>query len=112
MQNEGTHTGPRLQSSFQRQMNGNMNGGHHGFSHGAFAANQPGYADRHPERSNNMSINTGRLNPSNQNGADMQTPGTGYDMNFTPLLPSQLLLGSPFQPVFFFKQKTAYEIST
>lgn len=43
-----------------------------------------------------MSINTNRasaLNPS-----DMQTPGTGYDMNFTPLLPSQLLVGSPFQP--------------
>jgi RNA recognition motif-containing protein len=29
---------------------------------------------------------------------DMQTPGTAYEMNFTPLLPSQLLLGSPFQP--------------
>lgn len=28
----------------------------------------------------------------------MQTPGTGFDMQFTPLLPSQLLLGSPFQP--------------
>ena len=26
------------------------------------------------------------------------TPGTAFDMNFTPLLPSQLLLGSPFQP--------------
>jgi RNA recognition motif-containing protein len=87
-------SGPRLQTSFQRQ----MNGGHHGFSHGAFATNQPGYADRHPERSNNMSINTNRLAPGHQNGMDMQTPGTGYDMNFTPLLPSQLLLGSPFQP--------------
>jgi RNA recognition motif-containing protein len=32
------------------------------------------------------------------NGTDMQTPQTGYDMNFTPLLPSQLLMGSPFQP--------------
>jgi RNA recognition motif-containing protein len=32
----------------------------------------------------------------NQN--DLQTPGTGFDMQFTPLLPSQLLLGSPFQP--------------
>lgn len=91
-------SGPRLQTSFNRQMNGQMNGGHHGFSHGAFATNQPGYADRHPERSNNMSINTGRLAPGNQNGADLQTPGTGFDMNFTPLLPSQLLLGSPFQP--------------
>jgi RNA recognition motif-containing protein len=29
---------------------------------------------------------------------DMATPGTVYDMQFTPLLPSQLLLGSPFQP--------------
>lgn len=28
----------------------------------------------------------------------MAAPGTGFDMNFTPLLPSQLLLGSPFQP--------------
>jgi RNA recognition motif-containing protein len=29
---------------------------------------------------------------------DMASPGTGFDMQFTPLLPSQLLLGSPFQP--------------
>ncbi|KAF2215232.1 hypothetical protein CERZMDRAFT_109973 [Cercospora zeae-maydis SCOH1-5] len=28
----------------------------------------------------------------------MQTPQTGYDMNFTPLLPTNLLMGSPFQP--------------
>lgn len=34
----------------------------------------------------------------NQQGQDMATPGTGFDMQFTPLLPSQLLLGSPFQP--------------
>lgn len=27
----------------------------------------------------------------------MAGPATGFDMNFTPLLPSQLLLGSPFQ---------------
>ncbi|KAF2112594.1 hypothetical protein BDV96DRAFT_648846 [Lophiotrema nucula] len=88
-------SGPRLHSGFQKQ----MNGGHTGFSHGAFHTNHPGgYADRHPERSNIPSINTGRLNPGNQNGADLQTPGTGFDMNFTPLLPSQLLLGSPFQP--------------
>ncbi|KAF2736000.1 hypothetical protein EJ04DRAFT_533970 [Polyplosphaeria fusca] len=86
-------TGPRLQTSFQKQMNGN----HTGFSHGAFHPNQTGYADRHPERSNIPSINTGRLAPNHQNG-ELQTPGTGFDMNFTPLLPSQLLLGSPFQP--------------
>ncbi|HEY9422044.1 MAG TPA: hypothetical protein VIW92_11570, partial [Thermoanaerobaculia bacterium] len=29
---------------------------------------------------------------------EMPTPGTAFDMQFTPLLPSQLLLGSPFQP--------------
>lgn len=78
-----------------------MNGDHTGFSHGAFHTNQPsigGYADRHPQRANVPTINTGRLGQSNQNGNDMQTPGTAFDMNFTPLLPSQLLLGSPFQP--------------
>jgi RNA recognition motif-containing protein len=36
------------------------------------------------------------MNTQGQN--DMATPGTGFDMQFTPLLPSQLLLGSPFQP--------------
>jgi RNA recognition motif-containing protein len=35
-------------------------------------------------------------NTNNYN--ELQTPQTGYDMNFTPLLPSQLLMGSPFQP--------------
>ncbi|KAK6599297.1 negative regulator of differentiation 1 [Botrytis cinerea] len=54
-----------------------------GFSHGAYSSNQfsmGGYGDRHPRRN------------------DMTTPGTAFDMQFTPLLPSQLLLGSPFQP--------------
>ncbi|KAF2456535.1 hypothetical protein BDY21DRAFT_53346 [Lineolata rhizophorae] len=72
-----------------------------GFSHGAFRGNHPsvgGYGDRHPQRANVPTINTGRLGQNNQNGAEMQTPGTAFDMNFTPLLPSQLLLGSPFQP--------------
>ncbi|KAF2497937.1 hypothetical protein BU16DRAFT_329640 [Lophium mytilinum] len=91
-------SGPRLQTSFSKH---SVNGSHTGFSHGAFHTNQPslgGYSDRHPERSNIPSINTGRLGQNNQNGNDMQTPGTAFDMNFTPLLPSQLLLGSPFQP--------------
>lgn len=87
-------SGPRLQQNFHKQ----MNGGNTGFSHGAFATNQTGYADRHPERSNIPSINTGRLAPGNHNVGDLQTPNTSFDMNFTPLLPSQLLLGSPFQP--------------
>ncbi|XXH05126.1 hypothetical protein Hte_011550 [Hypoxylon texense] len=71
-----------------------------GFSHGAFTSNVSGFADRHPRRGNIPSINTQQqLNhqPAH-NGPDMTTPGTGFDMQFTPLLPSQLLLGSPFQP--------------
>jgi RNA recognition motif-containing protein len=75
-----------------------MNDNQTGFTHhGSFHASRPslgGYADTHPNR-NSMSINTSRMAQAQLN--DMQTPGTGYDMNFTPLLPSQLLLGSPFQ---------------
>ncbi|KAK8083615.1 hypothetical protein PG996_002396 [Apiospora saccharicola] len=56
-----------------------------GFSHGAFTSNISG-----PPTTNSWPP------PTQQN--DLATPGTGYDMNFTPLLPSQLLLGSPFQP--------------
>ncbi|KAK3106729.1 hypothetical protein LTR53_018184, partial [Teratosphaeriaceae sp. CCFEE 6253] len=75
-----------------------------GFSQSAFSHSaQPsigGYADRHPQRSNVQPINTARQMSisSYNNGTDMQTPQTGFDMNFTPLLPSQLLMGSPFQP--------------
>ncbi|KAJ4162502.1 hypothetical protein NW754_013930 [Fusarium falciforme] len=72
-----------------------------GFSHGAFNSNISGFAERHPRRGNIPAINTQpqpmTQQPSN-NGADMATPGTAFDMQFTPLLPSQLLLGSPFQP--------------
>lgn len=46
-----------------------------------------------------MSINTAPYgHTTHQNSNDITAPGTGMDMNFTPLLPSQLLLGSPFQP--------------
>lgn len=74
-----------------------------GFSHGAFTSNVSGFADRHPRRGNIPSINTQQMNQQQQPapptvGHDMATPGTGFDMQFTPLLPSQLLLGSPFQP--------------
>jgi RNA recognition motif-containing protein len=72
-----------------------------GFSHGAFASNVSGFADRHPRRANHIpTINTQGMNQSlgqAAHGSDM-TPGTGMDLQFTPLLPSQLLLGSPFQP--------------
>lgn len=71
-----------------------------GFSHGAFTSNITGFGDRHPRRAANVpSINTQSLNQQQAHaGADMATPGTAFDMQFTPLLPSQLLLGSPFQP--------------
>lgn len=58
-----------------------------------------GYGERHPRnRANIPSINTQTMNPQHQQQNDMATPGTAFDMQFTPLLPSQLLLGSPFQP--------------
>lgn len=71
-----------------------------GFSHGAFTSNITGFGDRHPRRAANVpSINTQSLNQQQAHAAaDMATPGTAFDMQFTPLLPSQLLLGSPFQP--------------
>lgn len=68
-----------------------------GFSHSAYNSNYlpfQGFSDRNSRRPNIPAINTG----PGQNSADMATSGTAFDMNFTPLLPSQLLLGSPFQP--------------
>ncbi|CAK7215758.1 hypothetical protein SCUCBS95973_002586 [Sporothrix curviconia] len=74
-----------------------------GFSHGAFTSNISGFGDRHPRRANIPSINTQSMSQPPQpvaatTVADMTTPGTAFDMQFTSLLPSQLLLGSPFQP--------------
>ncbi|KAI9756319.1 MAG: hypothetical protein M4579_003911 [Chaenotheca gracillima] len=71
-----------------------------GFSHGAYTSNHrsiPSYSDRHPRKANIPSINTASQARSG-NANDMGTPATGFDMQFTPLLPSQLLIGSPFQP--------------
>jgi RNA recognition motif-containing protein len=69
-----------------------------GFSHGAFTSNISGFGDRQTRRVNVPSINTQPLNQQAPNRVEMPTPGTAFDMQFTPLLPSQLLLGSPFQP--------------
>ena len=89
----------RFSNSFSKSANVNSN--ETGFSHGAYSSNQHsvgGYARRHPHRAN-MSINTGTYGQTNhQNANDMTTPGTAMDMNFTPLLPANLLMGSPFQP--------------
>ncbi len=87
----------RLHNSFSKLSTSNND--NTGFSHGAYASNQNpagGYADRHPRRANITSINTGGYGQSSMN--DLTTPGTAFEMNYTPLLPSQLLLGSPFQP--------------
>ncbi|KAI9658509.1 MAG: hypothetical protein M1831_003947 [Alyxoria varia] len=43
-------------------------------------------------------INTSRAGANAPGASETQTPGTAYDMNYTPLLPSNLLMGSPFQP--------------
>lgn len=56
-----------------------------------------GFSDRHPRRANVPAINTQAMGHA-MNPNDLTTPATGFDMQFTPLLPSQLLLGSPFQP--------------
>ena len=69
-----------------------------GFSHGAFALNNQnagGFGNRQTRRGNVPAINTGAVRGGM---SDMGTPGTAIDMHFSPLLPSQLLLGSPFQP--------------
>jgi RNA recognition motif-containing protein len=71
-----------------------------GFSHGAFASNVTGFADRHPRRGNVPAINTQQMNQpiAQPTAQDLNGLGSGFDMQFTPLLPSQLLMGSPFQP--------------
>ncbi|TKA29801.1 hypothetical protein B0A50_03165 [Salinomyces thailandicus] len=78
-----------------------FNGDNIGFPSASLHSSQAsisGYGDRHPQRANVPNINTGRMPINAYSATDMQTPQTGYDMNFTPLLPSQLLMGSPFQP--------------
>ncbi|KAH9900640.1 hypothetical protein F4778DRAFT_153099 [Xylariomycetidae sp. FL2044] len=105
----GVPTGPAAATANRFGHSSKPSNSDTGFSHGAFTSNVSGFADRHPRRGNIPSINTQQMNQQmgqqmNQtqatpsNGADMTTPGTGFDMQFTPLLPSQLLLGSPFQP--------------
>ena len=70
-----------------------------GFSHGAFSSNvnsHQTFGDRIFRKTAIPNINTTAREPYGM--TTDQTPGTAYNMNFTPLLPSELLLGSPFQP--------------
>ncbi|EER24157.1 RNA recognition motif containing protein [Coccidioides posadasii C735 delta SOWgp] len=64
-----------------------------GFSHGAYAGNLS-FADRNSRRANIPAINT---STTGQTSGDITSANNAFDMNFAPLLPSQLLLGSPFQ---------------
>jgi RNA recognition motif-containing protein len=93
--------GAAHQHQARYQQYGKPNGEPAAFHQGAFHSHQGsigGYSDRHPRSNNIPNINTTRGGQANHQAADMQTPGTAFDMNYTPLLPSQLLLGSPFQP--------------
>ena len=70
------------------------------FSQGGFTIQNSGttFADRQSRRPNlPPSLNSAAFGRNAQRNVGEITPGTGLDMNFTPLLPSQLLLGSPFQ---------------
>lgn len=70
-----------------------------GFSHGAYASNNASYHGFNGARKNTVSsIDTNPKTHNNNFSPTGETPGTAYDMNYTPLLPSGLLLGSPFQP--------------
>ncbi|KAI1399590.1 hypothetical protein F4819DRAFT_497921 [Hypoxylon fuscum] len=95
----GIPTGPAANSAGRFGHSSKPSNSDTGFSHGAFTSNISGFADRHPRRGNIPSINTQQQlsQPAHNNAHEMTTPNTGYDMQFTPLLPSQLLLGSPFQ---------------
>lgn len=77
-----TNAQTRLPHSLAKPVAERSNGEHPNFTEARRRANVP-------------SINT-CAPQSMENG--LVSPGTGYDMNFTPLLPSQLLVGSPFQP--------------
>ncbi|KAL8633475.1 hypothetical protein Q9189_000821 [Teloschistes chrysophthalmus] len=105
MQHQDSFGAASLESTVRphNSMSSTLSGGtgNTGFSHGAYNSNQRsigGFADRHRRPANVSSINTGSYAQNNSQALnDMAAPGTAFDMNFTPLLPSQLLLGSPFQ---------------
>jgi RNA recognition motif-containing protein len=90
-----------LGGSNLRFMGAKFNNDNTGFSHGAYNSNNwsgQGFGERNQRRVNIPSINTAARDALGAYAGNDQTPGTAFDMNYTPLLPSQLLLGSPFQP--------------
>ncbi|KAI1430847.1 RNA recognition domain-containing protein [Xylaria sp. CBS 124048] len=99
LSNSGIPTGPSAHSNGHFGHASKPSSSDTGFSHGAFTSNIGGFNSEKPNRRAIIpAINTQQLNPPTNMAAEMASPVTGYDMQFTPLLPSQLLLGSPFQP--------------
>ncbi|KAI2630499.1 RNA recognition domain-containing protein [Xylaria nigripes] len=99
LSNSGIPTGPSANSNSRFGHASKPSNSDTGFSHGAFTSNVSGFAEKVNRRTVIPAINTQQLNsPTNNMATEMASPGTGFDMQFTPLLPSQLLLGSPFQP--------------
>ena len=87
--------------SNMRFVGGKFSNDNTGFSHGAYNSNNwsgQGFGERNTRRINIPSINTAARDALGSYTGTAQTPGTAFDMNYTPLLPSQLLLGSPFSP--------------
>jgi RNA recognition motif-containing protein len=62
-----------------------------GLSNGTFASNRQSLGGAQNRRETLTS-----MQQTPQRNVDLQS--SAYDMNYTPLLPSQLLMGSPFQP--------------
>jgi len=68
-----------------------------GFSHGAYASNNASYQTFNGARKNTISsIDTNPKFQHSHFSPTGETPGTAFETNYTPLLPSGLLLGSPY----------------
>ena len=91
MQNQQNGFGDRFNERYGQENTG--------FSHGAYASNHGSYQTFNGGRKNTVSsIDTNHKTQHNSFSPTGDTPGTAFEMNYTPLLPSGLLLGSPFQP--------------
>ncbi|KAK5949843.1 hypothetical protein OHC33_009028 [Knufia fluminis] len=87
------------QNGFGDRFGGKYGQDNTGFSHGAYASNHVPYQGFNGGRKNTISsIDTNPKAQHSNFSPTGETPGTAFDMNYTPLLPSGLLLGSPFQP--------------
>lgn len=85
------------QQGFSGRVNRGISQGETGFSHGAYTYNTAVYTPFGTHRKNHISsIDTNTKHfPFSPTG---ETPGTAFNVNYTPLLPSDLLVNSPYQP--------------